>query len=134
MGWGSFLLVGDMGQQVDLGAHAEELGRLRRSLSRRQSKDVDQDEKIAALARENLDLRLRMAALVRVLESQGVVSPDDVPAREPEPFTPRTAKTARSPGLPARAVRREPCGLHRESPPSSHRECATASSRQSSAG
>ena len=78
MSWGSFLLVGDMGQQLDLGEQAEELGRLRRSLARRRSKDLDQDAEIASLARENLNLKLGLAALVRLLATRGVVQAGEI--------------------------------------------------------
>ena len=78
MSWGSFLLVGDMGQQLDLGEQAEELGRLRRSLARRRTKDLDQDAEIASLARENLNLKLGLAALVRLLAARGVVQAGEI--------------------------------------------------------
>lgn len=78
MSWGSFLLVGDMGQQLDLGEQAEEMGRLRRSLARRRSKDLDQDAEIASLARENLNLKLGLAALVRLLAARAVVQAEEI--------------------------------------------------------
>ena len=78
MAWGSFLLVGDMGQQLDLGAQAEELGRLRRSIARRQSKDLDQDARIAALAEENLNLKVGVAGLVHLLVARGVLGEAEI--------------------------------------------------------
>ena len=113
MEWGSFLLVGDMGQQLDLSQQTEELGRLRRSLARRQSKDLDQDAKIAALAQKNLDLRRGLAALLRMLASQGVVAPEALRAHRLDSVKTRSARTVRSPGSPAPAARLEPCAPHR---------------------
>ena len=78
MSWGSFLLVGDMGQQLDLTAQGEELGRLGRSLAKRRAKDLDQDAEIAALAQENLNLKLGLAALVRLLAARGVVRAEEI--------------------------------------------------------
>ena len=78
MGWGSFLLVGDMGQQLDLSAQGEELARLRRSIARRQSKDLDQDARIAALADETLNLKVSLAALVQMLVARGVFGDDEI--------------------------------------------------------
>ena len=78
MSWGSFLLVGDMGQQLDLTAQGEELGRLGRSLAKRRAKDLDQDAEITALAQENLNLKLGLAALVRLLAARGVVRAEEI--------------------------------------------------------
>ena len=78
MSWGSFLLVGDMGQQLNLTEQAEELGRLRRSIARRQSKDVDQDARIAALAEENLNLKVSVAGLVQMLVARGVIGEGEI--------------------------------------------------------
>ena len=78
MAWGSFLLVGDMGQQLDLGAQCEELARLRRSIARRQSKDLDQDARITALADENLNLKVSLAALVQMLVARGVFGDHEI--------------------------------------------------------
>ena len=78
MSWGNFLLVGDMGQQLDLGAQVEELGRLRRSIQRRQSVDLDQDARIAALAEENLNLKVGLAGLVHMLVARGVLGEAEI--------------------------------------------------------
>jgi hypothetical protein len=78
MAWGNFLLVGDMGQQLNLSEQAEELGRLRRSIARRQSKDLDQDARIAALAEENLNLKVGMAGLVHMLVARGVLGEGEI--------------------------------------------------------
>jgi hypothetical protein len=67
-----------MGQQLDLTAQGEELGRLRRSLAKRQAKDLDQDARITALVQENLNLKLGLAALVRLLAARGAVRAEEI--------------------------------------------------------
>ncbi len=71
MGWGRFLFLGDWGQQLDLeemrqGLEAER-ARLSRERSRNQSAREDMDARFAALERENDELRLYLAAVVRHL-------------------------------------------------------------------
>jgi hypothetical protein len=71
MGWGRALLLGDIGQQLDI--HD-----IKRQVEGQQSRDMSQDQQIAALWRENQELKLALTALTRLLVSQGVVAQADV--------------------------------------------------------
>ena len=70
MGWGRMFLLGDFGQQMDI--HD-----MKRRVENQQSRDLDQDQQIAALWQENQELKLAVTALANLLVSKGVVSQDD---------------------------------------------------------
>jgi hypothetical protein len=78
MGWARMLLLGDLGQQLDIEEARGELDRVRRSVSAGAVKDYEQDERILALSNENEQLKLCAITLVRLLVSRGVVYPQDV--------------------------------------------------------
>ena len=78
MGWARMLLLGDIGQQLDIRDARAELERLRQSSTSKVLKDREQDEEIASLSDENEQLRLCLIALVRLLVSKGVVRGGDV--------------------------------------------------------
>ena len=78
MGWARMLLLGDFGQQLDLEDTRAELDRLRRSTSAEALKDRGQDDRIAALADENEQLKLCLITLARLLVSKRVVGATDV--------------------------------------------------------
>lgn len=71
MGWGRMLLLGDLGQQLDI--HD-----MKRQVEDQSSRDMSQDEQIAQLWQENKELKLAVTALTRLLVSKGVVGQDDV--------------------------------------------------------
>ena len=71
MGWGRMLLLGDLGQQLDI--HD-----MKRQVETQQSRDMSQDEQIAQLWQENQELKLAVTALMRLLVSKGVLSQNDV--------------------------------------------------------
>ena len=70
MGWGRMFLLGDFGQQMDI--HD-----MKRQVESQQSRDLDQDQQIAALGQENQELKLAVTALTNLLVSKGVISQDD---------------------------------------------------------
>lgn len=71
MGWGRMLLLGDLGQQLDI--HD-----MRRNLDDQRSVDMSQDEQIRELRQGNQQLKLAVTALSRLLVSKGVLSSEDV--------------------------------------------------------
>ena len=75
MGWTSYLLLGDVGQQLDLNDHEARLSRLAIRSGRR---DVEQDERIAELERDVLQLNAAMAALVGLLRDKRVATDDEI--------------------------------------------------------
>ena len=78
MGWARAMLLGDVGNQLDIQDARAELERLRRSTSFGETRDREQDERIRALADENEQLKLCTIALVRLLVSKGVLAAADV--------------------------------------------------------
>jgi hypothetical protein len=72
------LLLGDVGQQLDIDDARAELERVRRASSMGDMKDREQDERIVALSNENEQLKLCVITLVRLMVSKGVVHPQDV--------------------------------------------------------
>jgi hypothetical protein len=78
MGWGRYLLLGDLGQQLDLSDQKEELARLRTEIQRRGPPSADATPAIQQLQQENDELRLYLAAVIRCLVSKQVISGDEL--------------------------------------------------------
>ena len=78
MGWGRFLLLGDLGQQFDLDDQKAEIEQLRNELNQRRNSSLDSPGQIRMLQNENDELRLYLAALVRILVSKGVITPEQL--------------------------------------------------------
>jgi hypothetical protein len=80
MGWGRTLILGDIGNRLDIADTENEIRRLKRSLSVGLGKDMAQDNKIDRLEQENAELKLYLASVVRLLLSKGVVSAGELEA------------------------------------------------------
>jgi len=78
MGWGRFFLLGDLGQQLDLADQKNEIDSLRAELQRSRASAGGGAADIARLQAENDELRLYLAAVVRLLISKGVVSREEM--------------------------------------------------------
>ena len=75
MGWGRYFLLGDFGQQMDLQEQQEELQRMRDTMElQRTTMQKDPTHLINQLQKENDELKLYLAALVRILVSKGVMT------------------------------------------------------------
>ena len=79
MGWGRMLLLGDWGQQMDLEDQRREIQSLRRQMQSGTSNRAaaDLDRRVAQLEKENDELRLYLASLVRYLGSKGALQKDE---------------------------------------------------------
>jgi hypothetical protein len=79
MGWGRMLLLGDWGQQMDIQDQQNEIANLRQEVAMMSGgrDNVDTSQRIAQLERENDELRLYLAALVRYLGIKGVVQKEE---------------------------------------------------------
>ncbi|HEX5222200.1 MAG TPA: hypothetical protein VFZ59_21780 [Verrucomicrobiae bacterium] len=85
MGWGRMMLLGNVGQQLDIGdlegAITEMQGAVtdvQTAVLDNQRLDLDQAKGIAALRRENQDLKLYLATIVRLLVAKSVLKPEEV--------------------------------------------------------
>ncbi len=74
MGWGRTLFLGDIGNRLDIGDCENEIARLRRNLGAQPGIDSSQDEQIRTLRADNDELKLYLAALIRLLASKNVIS------------------------------------------------------------
>jgi hypothetical protein len=78
MGWGRWLLLGDLGQQMDLADRAEEIRHLKSTLARRQRRSGDQAASLRKLEQENDELKLCLAAVIRLLVRKGIASAEEI--------------------------------------------------------
>lgn len=78
MGWGRTLLLGDIGNRLDIEDTEKEIGRLKNELRGNYNKDQSQDKKIDALVQENMELKLYLASVIRLLSSKGLISHDEL--------------------------------------------------------
>jgi hypothetical protein len=78
MGWGRTMLLGDIGNRLDIEDTENEISRIKRSLRSAASIDQSQDQKLRELENENAELKLYMAALIRLLLSKGTISGDEL--------------------------------------------------------
>lgn len=78
MGWARTLFLGDIGNRLDIAVTERDVSKIRMKLNRQRGRDASQDKAIEQLRRENEDLELCIAALVKTLERKGVLSSDEV--------------------------------------------------------
>ncbi len=78
MGWARTLFLGDIGNRLDIADTERDVSKIRMKLNRQRGRDTSQDKAIEQLRRENEDLELCIAALVKTLERKGVLSSDEV--------------------------------------------------------
>ena len=85
MGWGRFLLLGDLGQQLDLGdqkteidRQTAEIARLRDEMRGNRGPAPETSREVWQLRNENDELKLYLTALIRILVSKNIVTPDEL--------------------------------------------------------
>jgi hypothetical protein len=74
MGWGRTLLLGDVGNRLDIEDTERDIGDLKREIRGAFHKDMSQDRKIDILISENAELKLYLASAIRLLVTKGVIS------------------------------------------------------------
>ena len=80
MGWARTLFLGDIGNRLDIEDTERDVAELRRRLRSKSRADVAQDKRIDALERENEQLKLYLASLVRLLVSEGTLKEKEIEA------------------------------------------------------
>ena len=80
MGWGRTLLLGDIGNRLDIEDTERDLASLKREIRGAFHKDMSQDKKIDTLISENAELKLYLASLIRLLVTKDIVSPEELTA------------------------------------------------------
>lgn len=78
MGWGRMLLLGNVGQQLDIGDLNNEIAGMQTAVASNDAVDREQARSIERLQRENQQLQLYLATLLRLLVSKGVLQPEEV--------------------------------------------------------
>lgn len=78
MGWGRTLLLGDVGNRLDIEDCERDISSLRRSLDENSRVDVGQDEELRSLRKEVDELKLCISSLTRILTAKGVVAEADL--------------------------------------------------------
>lgn len=78
MGWGRMLFLGNVGQQLDIGDLNNEIAGMQNAVASNEETDRDQGRSIEKLQRENQELKLYLATLVRLLVSKGVLQAEEV--------------------------------------------------------
>lgn len=75
MGWGRMLLLGNVGQQLDIRDIEREIAQMSAHLRHVDRQTVDT---LTGLMRENGELKLHLAALTRLLATKGVVTREEL--------------------------------------------------------
>lgn len=78
MGWGRTLLLGEIGNRLDIADTERDVERLRRRVRSKAHRDEAQDARLAALEGENEQLKLYLASLIRLLVGKGLLSQDEL--------------------------------------------------------
>ena len=78
MGWGRTLLLGDIGNRLDIADTEHDLQNLKVELRAQSRRDRSHDETLEALQRENEEMKLLFATLIPLLTKKGVVSEEDL--------------------------------------------------------
>jgi hypothetical protein len=78
MGWGRTLLLGDIGNRLDIADTEAEIGSIKRDLRSSYHKDQSQDSKLDALVQENAELKLYLASVIRILSQQNIITADQL--------------------------------------------------------
>jgi hypothetical protein len=78
MGWGRMLLLGNSGQQMDIEDQKREIEDLRQHMQTGAgAEDATLKVRITQLEKENGELRLYLASLVRYLGHKGILNQDE---------------------------------------------------------
>ena len=78
MGWGRTLLLGDIGNRLDIEDTERDIAHLKREITGAFQKDMSQDQRIDALVAENAELKLYVASIARLLTAKGTISEDEL--------------------------------------------------------
>jgi peptidoglycan hydrolase CwlO-like protein len=80
MGWGRMMLLGNVGQQLDIQDLENAISQMQADVARTQNLDRTQEQSIDELTREVHELKLYLATLVKLLVARGVIRQEEVGA------------------------------------------------------
>lgn len=78
MGWGRMMLLGNVGQQLDISDLSNAIGQMQATLEWDKNLDLRQERSIEDLRKENHELKLYLATLMRLLVAKGVIKQEEV--------------------------------------------------------
>jgi Mg2+ and Co2+ transporter CorA len=73
MGWARMLLLGNVGQQLDIDDIESDVSQLRARIQTQHTVDREQNDTIASLRRDVTDLQLMVGELARLLVASGTL-------------------------------------------------------------
>jgi len=74
MGWARTLFLGDIGNRLDIADTEQDIQNLRRKIYEDRLVDASQDDAIAALKEENLQMALCLGALVQMMVKKEILT------------------------------------------------------------
>lgn len=80
MGWGRWFFLGDVGQQLDLDDQSSDIQKLRHALNAQREEGVQAADELRRLRNDNNELKLYLAALLRLLIGKGVATKEEIQA------------------------------------------------------
>ena len=78
MGWGRTFLLGDIGNRLDIDDCEQDIRVLKESLMAMHDEGQKIDSELLSVSRENDQLKLYIAALIRLLTTKGVLNADEI--------------------------------------------------------
>jgi hypothetical protein len=78
MGWGRTLLLGDIGNRMDIEDTERDVKNLQSQLNRVKRNDNSQEKLIENLVAENSELKLYLASIIRLLVKKDIVSTQEI--------------------------------------------------------
>jgi len=78
MGWGRMLLLGNVGQQLDIGDLNNAIAGMQSAVAQNENVDTEQGRAIERLQKENQELKLYLATLMRLLAARGVLKAEEI--------------------------------------------------------
>jgi hypothetical protein len=78
MGWMRTLLLGDIGNRLDIGDLEGEFASMQARMASNLKLDGNQERRIERLEQDNADLKLCVASLARLLVTKGILAPAEV--------------------------------------------------------
>ena len=80
MGWGRMMLLGNVGQQLDISDLNNAIGEMQAAFAQTQDLDRTQEQSLDELRNENHELKLYLTTVVRLLVAKGVLRQEEVDA------------------------------------------------------
>jgi chromosome segregation ATPase len=78
MGWGRTFLLGDVGNRLDISDCEQDIRVLKESLMEIHQEEQAQDTELMILKRENDELKLYIASIIRLLTNKGVLTTEEI--------------------------------------------------------